>query len=492
MQSRLAGVGSLGVAVWLAALLLVGRQPAPSSPRLTALSGPSPFAACAVSGPGVNYLDAEVEPLLAVNPIPRGAARANLVAVWQQDRWSTTAARGVVAAYSFDGGQSWSRTPLPFSACAPGGLPYQRATDPWIAFGPDGIAYASAVALSPHGPDFFPVDSAIVAATSTDGGRTWANLRVIAADDATSQLFNDKATLTADPTRPGVAYVVWQRLDATNPSFFTVPSWLSRTTDGGQTWSPPRALLATGPNDEAFGNQIVVDPRTGTLYNVFNWIIRTAPHTGERPGHHVAFQLSADGGQSWTAPRVIAPLHSVGVTDPGSGAFVRTAQRIPSAAIDPASGRLYVVWQDAHFGDGHHDEIAIASSADGGATWSQPLRVNAPTGRAAFTPSIAVDRAGVVGVSYYALRGDAEAAPALPADYWLALSADGAARFRDPRHVAGPFDLRAAPNAEGHFLGEYQGLASGGGRFFLAFARPGADDPADVVFTAVAHEPLQD
>jgi hypothetical protein len=53
---------------------------------LTTASGPSPFAGCTVGGaPGsVLYPNAEEEPWVDVNPTNPN----NLIAVWQQDRWS--------------------------------------------------------------------------------------------------------------------------------------------------------------------------------------------------------------------------------------------------------------------------------------------------------------------------------------------------------------------------------------------------------------------
>jgi hypothetical protein len=80
---------------------------------------------------GTLYVNAEVEPYLAVNP-----ANANhMIGVWQQDRWSDGSARGMIAAVSRDGGLSWSRQALPVSRCGGGtvanGGDYARATDPW-------------------------------------------------------------------------------------------------------------------------------------------------------------------------------------------------------------------------------------------------------------------------------------------------------------------------------------------------------------------------
>jgi len=94
---------------------------------LVLVSGPSPYASCTIGGTSssINYVNAEVEPYVAVNPTDH----TNLIGVWQQDRWNDGGAHGLVAGSSFDGGKSWSETPLPFSTCA-NGLGYEQASDP--------------------------------------------------------------------------------------------------------------------------------------------------------------------------------------------------------------------------------------------------------------------------------------------------------------------------------------------------------------------------
>src|SRR5215471_12192807 len=99
-----------------------------SSVTLVTVSSTDPYANCSIAGqPGTNYPDAEVEPWVSVNPNNPN----NVVGAWQQDRWSNGGARGLVAGFSLDGRKSWSESTLPFSQCAPGGLPFQRASDPW-------------------------------------------------------------------------------------------------------------------------------------------------------------------------------------------------------------------------------------------------------------------------------------------------------------------------------------------------------------------------
>src|SRR5206468_9567851 len=72
---------------------------------LTAASGPSPFAGCTVGGTptSVLYPNAEEEPWVDVNPTNPN----NLIAVWQQDRWSDGGAHGLVTAVTHNGGATW-------------------------------------------------------------------------------------------------------------------------------------------------------------------------------------------------------------------------------------------------------------------------------------------------------------------------------------------------------------------------------------------------
>jgi len=61
---------------------------------LVTVSGPSPYASCSTAGqPGTNYVNAEVEPYVAVNPTTVGTSKVNVIGVWQQDRWSNGGAQ---------------------------------------------------------------------------------------------------------------------------------------------------------------------------------------------------------------------------------------------------------------------------------------------------------------------------------------------------------------------------------------------------------------
>ncbi|MER6121119.1 sialidase family protein [Streptomyces sp. NPDC001795] len=422
---------------------------------LRKVSSGDPYAGCTLGATpkGVNYAGSEVEPYIAVDP--RDPRR--VVTVFQQDRWSDGGARGLVASWTRNG-RTYHETPLPFSAYAPGGAPYGRASDPWVSTGPDGVVYAGGV-----GFDADRVRNAVLAAASYDGGRTWRNLTATQTDDDPA-FFNDKPTITADPKRHGTAYQVWNRFDfaPTDPGSRTESAgYIAVTHDGGRTWGPARPITETAANTVAAFLQLVVDPRSGTLYSFFNAsVLGTDSVTA-----HYSVVKSTDGGSTWSAPTVVAQDTSVPEVDPNDPAkALRAGAGVPSPAIDPRTGTLYLAYEGSDFSGGAYNSVQLVRSIDGGRTWSSPQLISRK-GTPAFSPSIAVEPRGAVALTYYDLRflkpGDTAA---LPTAYWLTSLPGGDARRRTERRGSRVFDWLQAPFSDGYFLGDYQGLASTGHR----------------------------
>jgi hypothetical protein len=427
----------------------------------------------------VRYAGSEVEPSLSVSPVNPD----HLVAAWQQDRWSNGAADAIVSAVSLDGGVTWTRAAVPFSRCGGGagrGGDFDRATDPWVSFSADGaVVHQIGLAVDAG-------SSAILAARSPDGGITWSDARVLQREDEAA-LFVDKPSLTADPVDPARAYAVWDRLTGLDgpPAQQAGPAWFSRTTDGGVTWEAARVLHDPGPDAQTIGNLVVVLPG-GALLDVF---VRILGVSGAAPRFDVAVVASADGGDTWSDAVVVGELRSRGTFDPKSGRPIRAGEVVPLAAVDPASGAVHVVWQDARFSGGAHDGIALATSHDGGATWSAPQQVNLAPAALAFRPAVAAGSGGVVAVTYYDLRNDVRLDPGrLWTTFWRATSEDGFATWTEAPE-GGPFDLREAPDAGGLFLGDYTGLAAAAGLFVAVFAMTAADGGGARVFATPAPGP---
>jgi hypothetical protein len=436
------------------------------------VSGTSAFAAgCdGVDAQGTLFANAEVEPTFATDPLDPH----HWVAAWQQDRWSSGGARGVVVGVSVDDGHQWSQRSVAFTRCAGGNLAnggdYERASNPWISVGPDGHVHLLALAFDGFAQQPGSV-SGILAVRSRDGGMTWDATTTLIRD--TDGYFNDKGAILADPLDPLFVYAVWDRLTPDN----TGPAMFSRSTDGGATWEAARLIRDPGVGSQTIDNIPVVLPN-GTLVDLYT---RIDSGPNGRLAASIELIRSTDNGVSWTAPTKIADELSVGTRDPDGGAPVRDSSLVPAIAVGPG-GTLFVVWQDARFSAGSRDGIALSRSTDGGLTWSAPARVNADPAVPAFSPTATVRGDGTIGVTYYDFRPNTADRSALLTNLWLARSADTVAWGET--QVAGPFNLSLAPQTTspgvgGWFLGDYQGLASVGTIFVPMFARSNDGDTAN-------------
>ena len=427
-------------------------------------SSPFAFGCDGVPPSGTLYTNAEVEPMLSINP----RNPANIVGVWQQDRWSDGGAPGMLTGASFDGGQTWAFGMAAFSRCTGGnaanGGDYPRSSDPWVSFGPDGTVHQVAIAFG--GNTQAPGStSAVLTSRSTDGGRTWSTPAVLIND--VNAYFNDKDSITADPTDATLVYAVWDRLTPDDRG----PAMLARSTDGGLSWETPSVIFDPGVHRQTLNNQIVVLP-DGTVVDFFTQF--------DFSGNHTVVMLqnvrSSDKGMSWSAPFTISPVQSVGTLDVATGVPVRDGSTLGSIAVG-AHGELAAVWQDVRFSTSGFDGIAFSRSLDGGLTWSTPVGINAIPSVAAFEPTVTFRSDGTMGVTYYDFRSGPATVSSLPTTYWLTHSGDGIVWRETP--VTGTFDLATAPNALGLFLGDYQALGSVGEAFLPFYVQTNSGNLAN-------------
>ncbi|MBP9946251.1 MAG: exo-alpha-sialidase, partial [Vicinamibacteria bacterium] len=272
---------------------------------------------CGRNESGTVFIGAEVEPHLALNP----ARPANLIATWQQDRWSNGGARGLVTAVSQDGGATWTRRALPFSRCAGG--PFERASDPWVTIGPTGIAQMMSLSIT---GSVFGAGSlnAMQVARSADGGMTWSAPITLIQD--TAPFFNDKNSMTADPFDANFIYAAWDRLqdNAGGPAYF------ARSTDTGITWEGARAIHDPGKTSQTIGAEVVITAEGDVLY-----FFTQIDAVGGPNQSSVVFLRSTDRGQTWGPPVTISRSLTVGTRDPDTGAQVRDGSVLMHAAAGP-------------------------------------------------------------------------------------------------------------------------------------------------------------
>ena len=375
---------------------------------------------------------------------------STVVSAFQVGRIAGGAADTVGFATSRDAGRTWSSGLLPGlsqSSPSPGPDATERITDPSVAYDAvHGVWLASTLAVG-SALSGLPINR------SSDGV-TWS-LPVYAALVRGGPLAFDKNWITCDngsasPLR-GRCYLAYTDT--------IVPGIVVQTTaDGGLTWSagvrvpqtsPPSAVVGAFPVVRANGELLVL----------------------HRSGNALVSARSADGGASFAAPDLVAPLQTAPV--PGM-----RAPALPSADVD-AAGVVHVAWHDCRFrATCDANDLVLASSSDG-RSWSPPVRVpGVPNAASAFLPGLAV--AGGAGAPpqlalvYYAMPRAACTTACLVDAYLLTTRADGT--WRAPRRLnAQSMRLGWMPFASGgRMLGDYLSASFAGGRVttVLALAAP--------------------
>lgn len=442
-------------------LALAPTAHADTTPIVTQISTPSPFpAGCDHRDPvGTSYPNAEVQPDIAVDP----HNPSHLVGAWQTDRWSGVGGRGLITAATFDGGRTWTyATPPAVSTCAGGD--FARATDTQVSIGSNGKVFLVSLSMNTTTPQG---DHALLLVQSGDGGRSWGAPTTIIREGTgdTSNIWNDLPTVYANGKD---VYVAWDRINLTDGSG---PIYLAHSSDGGTTWGAPRKVADFGVGNGV--SSVRLATAQGNLVAFVSYYQLKPDGSYDQSWRSIR---SADHGETWSAPTVVGPIKSVGTTVPG-GKGVRDGRDIVGQLAAGPHGELRAVWQGSQFA-GDHDGTVLATSTDGGASWSAPVPVGSSRAQQ-FMPAVAVNSDGVVGVTYYQLDSAGTS-------YWQATSAD--ATSWHATKLAGPFDITAAPVVTDgrYYVGDFHGMAAAGPCFVSVFARTNSGQPdnrTDVFFT---------
>ncbi len=200
---------------------------------------------------------------------------------------------------------------------------------------------------------------------SNDGGRTWAK-SIDPFDELGNDVYGgDLPMLAAGPD--GVVYgLTRERLrpaQAGQPRLTKQRLFMSKSTDGGQTW---KTTVAFDDAKDVSDPGVAVDPRNGNVYVVFE---NEVPNGTE----HVFFMASSDQGRTWTKP--------VDIIDEPGRAY---SHSVPGISVAP-DGRIDVAWYDFRadpfFTPGsnlrqRYADVYMATSTDEGRSWSPNIRVS--------------------------------------------------------------------------------------------------------------------
>lgn len=419
---------------------------------------------------------------------------------------------GPIVFSSFDGGRTWINSVLHGWTYDTGGQGvFSRlftCGDPSVAVAPDGTVYSAGLVCNTNQVAFF---SGVVVAASHDGGITWGAPVMVSFSNA---VLNDKEWITVGPD--GTVYVAWARFKLLQraPYYAQSPIVVSKSTDGGQTWS---AYVQVSDRSHPYnqGAVPIVAP-DGSLYIAYEGATPSSGYSGDA----VLLAHSTDGGASFTNAELARvyddysncyPFNFLGEQTLSGEQFRMNS--LPSFAIDPSNEHMAIAWTDdqanprcgyekgGSFAGSSSNQVKLITSTDG-SHWSVPLVLTSGPSDKVF-PAVAAN-AGRIAVFYYTrafspATDDCRAAlldtttnaisivgGPVCLDFAMVSSTDGfATETRLTNQSSNPF-----VQASGAFIGDYTGAAmDAAGQAYAAWAdsrgNPGITTPTqdiDVAF----------
>jgi len=335
-------------------------------------------------------------------------------------------------------------------------LGYGNTTDPSVAFDSSGNAYVEIMVYQGT-----QEENDLVVYKSADKGATWTPYSVAHMPPGVGLVMDiDKNWLTADTTGgkfDGFLYSTWTYLNCvlTCHNVYFAASY-----DGGETWTPPKVISTTGsPLNQT--STPVVGP-DGTLYVVFH----------DYSNHVLYMTKSSDAGATFTRPTPIANIFPPPSTLNGN---VRSGPLVIGVPTVLEDGTIHVVWNQVDDGV----DVVMATSTDGGATWSAPRTITGSTQGDQFQPWITTTRGGTIWTMWFDRRHDPSN---LRVHVYAARSTDGGQTFEEFRVTDVDSDPRVGlPLDRGNrgFYGDYQGLAADdqtGANILWNETRPGGQE----------------
>ena len=318
-----------------------------------------------------------------------------------------------------------------------GDILFARSTDHGLSFSPPAALNSTAAADTPHSPAGIPVQGLArdqIPALAADGNGNWMAVWKLLTLGADLIML---ARSTDDGASWGPATVVYDSGDeprvATDGAGTWIVTWtdgvsyqadkeiyMTRSADGGTTWSTPSPLNTDAAGVDADDVGAVV--RFGGTAWIAVWT--KGKPTNDPNGSHVRVARSTDGGVTWSAPTTL----DVVVPDDDDPDW------FPDLATNGA-GQWVAVWmrRNPFFWPLPSNELMVARSADDGLTWTPPTPHDpAPDGTTRnYWPHIAAGAPGTYLVVWSHDPTDCMIAGA-GTDVFMSYSDDGGATWSPP------------------------------------------------------------
>jgi hypothetical protein len=305
---------------------------------------------------------------------------------------------------SLDGGATWRSTLVPGypQDGTPEGLAspvkgLTAAADPVVRAGTHGLFYYGFIAFDREGKAGRLAVARFVDLNDRENGDIAAGtgpIRYVGTtivDSEDSRKFVDKPWLAVDVPRPGagacpvpasagrpvpagIVYMAWARFTGKR----STKVMFSRSLDCGATWSRPTKLSENDSTNQ--GVTLAIDPASGDLYVA--WRRLSAPDEPDA----IVLTRSTDLGQRFAKARAVVPAagrpfapfdqSSDPEQVPYRTAFRTTAYPALAVSVDgPGRSRVHIAWAQ-RVPPGGDARIVLSTSADGGATWTEPRPVD--------------------------------------------------------------------------------------------------------------------
>ena len=401
----------------------------------------------------------ESEEAIAVNPTNPN----NIVVFTNIGHLEAGLTAGMFLGVSFDGGATWTRRLVGINDSLG-----DTCCDPSLSFDEYGNLFMTYLYQS---------ENKVPIALSTDGGLTFhviANIEAPPKTNGTKESgdnrglfrFVDQPTITAGRGE------VWVVFNAGGPIFATG----APVTGLGQVGAFLAGQAVPGTNNCTYG-----DVAIGPAGQVMQTCMLTESGQG---GGKVFVNLDPDGlGPAGFGDRVLVAATHVGGFDFIPPQQERSVDAEAGLAWDrtggPHNGRVYIVYTKEEQNESDNTDVFVRYSDDGGATWSDGVRVNDDTTEnSQFLPKISLDpTTGKLAVVWHDSRadlgaggaGDTDGIPNDDAQFWGAFSGNAGASFTPNLQIsAGTSNSHDSGN--GIDYGDFTGLSFFGGVAHPAWA----------------------